>query len=633
MSSLLIFLISISLFAEELPKIQVKSVADMGEIILPRDQASEAAKLLAPLPNFNSSSGSNRTRFLQIRGVGQTGQFEHSQVNSVGVFFEGIDLSEEASVLPIWGRETWTAKYGPQSLRWGSKAFAGDLEGTSCLARNCAPFFARMEYGSFETTSLTAEKVYNYPNFSSLVGLNVGRSNGYFRNIHLGKPGAYRNEKEALLGLGYAVTGWKFREHHIFADHRNGYDSWAFSPSYDTLSDKPGLDRHQVHGHSLVYERSTGESRFHGLTSFTSTQQVESYDEDWSYDPSYDYFAEFDRHRTKLHQKLGWEYRGFEVGVHYAQFREEQIIRSFKSSVLRREAEPVFRSRSLALWSGKSWSFADWKLTASMRAEKQWIALEGLGPEISQGVEPQWAVDVKAERALTENLNSEVSFVRGYRGGGYNTSPDLARENLDFDPEQLHLVQWTTRHKGTDRQFIGNLFYQWQQHQQSRTSQQSDPLDPNSFFYYTRNEGSSRSFGLEGIAIQQAGRWTLRESLGLLHSRYRHRELAQAPKWSYNLRLEYAPYPWLAFAQMNGRAAFYHSDDHDFKSKPYHLVDAGVEYVWHRWQLRLTIENIFDQQYPVRAFYFANEPPDWEEKYYTQLGPPRTARAQLICEF
>ena len=33
--------------------------------------------------------------------------------------------------------------------------------------------------------------------------------------------------------------------------------------------------------------------------------------------------------------------------------------------------------------------------------------------------------------------------------------------------------------------------------------------------------------------------------------------------------------------------------------------------------------NVFDEDYVVRGFYFGNEPPNFEDTRYTQLGEPR----------
>ena len=113
------------------------------------DERPELSHLLSSLPNLGFVSGANRPRFFQIRGVGESSQFEHSQVNAVGMFYEGIDLSEEASSLPLFGRETLAVTYGPQVIAGGGKALAGSLEATSCLDADCVAQRWQGSVGSF----------------------------------------------------------------------------------------------------------------------------------------------------------------------------------------------------------------------------------------------------------------------------------------------------------------------------------------------------------------------------------------------------------------------------------------------------------------------------------------------------
>jgi len=73
--------------------------------------------------------------------------------------------------------------------------------------------------------------------------------------------------------------------------------------------------------------------------------------------------------------------------------------------------------------------------------------------------------------------------------------------------------------------------------------------------------------------------------------------------------------------------------DHDERSQPYYLFDLGGSLQLGPWQLRAWIQNLMDRRYEVRAYYFANEPPAWEPKHYSQWGSPRTYAVQLAYEF
>ncbi len=640
--AILLFSISILTHADEIIVIGNMPASREGALALTPSLAEEPklAELLTTLPNISFTSGSNRPRFFQIRGVGETGQFEHSQVAALGVFYEGIDLSEEASTLPLIGREFLNVKYGPQSLAWGGKALAGTVEATSCLDQACSMHRGQASGGSYRTYNLSGGSKWNVSSLTGFTGIGRTLSDGYYDNLFLHKPTSKRDETEAVLGLGYHVGNWRVREHHIVMSHRNGYDAWSVTPGFTVLSDHPGQDRHFVHGHSLQYTSGP----WQGMTSLTSTQQLESYDEDWGNNPywnsiggwnaDYNYFSAFERSRFKLHQKLSRKFGdATEVGVHFSKYNEKQIIRSYKDDVLRRTTEPDFTTQSLGLWAKHDWQDEDWVWSAHARVEKQWIALEGIGDTLKGGVEPQLGAGLSLKKVWAPGRTSELMLTRGYRGGGYNTTPGLNRALLPFGPEEIYLGQLSTESGSEGTRWMARIFYQWQHRQQVRTSVQLDPLDPSTFTYYTENQGSSRSYGFESSLSQQWRQWILSGSLGLMNSHFRNRALAQAPPWTYSARLEYAPSAFSAYAQLSGRDGYYFSDDHEFKSHPYSLVDAGTAYRMGRWELKFWVRNIFDVHYPVRAFYFANEPPLWAPKYYTQLGDPRTFGTQLVFEY
>ena len=50
-------------------------------------------ELLSRAPNVNFSSGASRGRFIQIRGIGERGQFAEPLNPSVGLLLDGVDMS------------------------------------------------------------------------------------------------------------------------------------------------------------------------------------------------------------------------------------------------------------------------------------------------------------------------------------------------------------------------------------------------------------------------------------------------------------------------------------------------------------------------------------------------------------
>jgi len=78
------------------------------------------------------------------------------------------------------------------------------------------------------------------------------------------------------------------------------------------------------------------------------------------------------------------------------------------------------------------------------------------------------------------------------------------------------------------------------------------------------------------------------------------------------------------------RADFVALDDYYFDVPPadqradaYSLTHLKAGYERDQWGVYVWARNVFDEEYIVRGFYFANEPPNWEDKRYVQLGEPR----------
>lgn len=653
MLNLLIF-ITIQAHAIELPPVTVPAPKDFADVELPEPPAGERdlSRRLQQLPNVSTASGSNRPRFVQIRGVGETSQFEHSQVNSIGLFYEGIDLSEEASVVPWLGREFTRAAYGPQSIDWGGKALGGALSVRSCLTADCTPHLWQAEAGSYRTYGLSGGSLWKGEDLAGMIAAGGRVSDGYYRNAYLDKPTGKRDEMEAVVGLEYELGSWRVRQHHLFARHRNGYDAWNFTPSFETTSDHPGADNHQVSGHSLQYAYPLHGGRLRGLTSVTLVQQLESYDEDWSnndywnslpgYNDDYNYFASFGRERLKLHQKLAWESdRGFTLGAHFYLFDEQQIQRSFKDENLRRETKPRFTSRHLAAWARKTWTDGGWRWNLGLRLENQRTELTGVDPSGARKVPLLWGAEAGVTRQWQPDLFTDVTLARGFRGAGFNSGPGIGADRVSFDPEQIYSAQASVRGEGKNPWAV-RVFHQWQFHQQTRSSFQSDPMDPNTFTYFTGNAAGSRSFGVEAVGVRRQGWLTLSGSAGWLKSQYTSYELAgqslngralpQAPEWTYSARAEWGPQKWSLFFESSGRAPYYHSAEHGGQTKAYTIEDVGVNVRHGNWRTQAWVSNVFDRRYAVRGYHFANEPPAWIPKLYEQLGPPRTYGLRLIYE-
>jgi len=103
------------------------------------------------------------------------------------------------------------------------------------------------------------------------------------------------------------------------------------------------------------------------------------------------------------------------------------------------------------------------------------------------------------------------------------------------------------------------------------------------------------------------------------------RDQAQAPRYQFNVGLEYwLTDHWQAIIQVDGRDDFYFSDSHNSQAEAYELLQAQLNYLNGPWRVSLWARNLTDEEYPIRGFFFGNDPRDeYVAETYVQYGEPR----------
>ena len=82
-------------------------------------------EILDWLPNVNYASGASRARFVQIRGIGERGQFAEPLNPSVGLVLDGVDMSGIGTAATLFDVQQVEVLRGPQGTLYGANALAG----------------------------------------------------------------------------------------------------------------------------------------------------------------------------------------------------------------------------------------------------------------------------------------------------------------------------------------------------------------------------------------------------------------------------------------------------------------------------------------------------------------------------
>jgi outer membrane receptor protein involved in Fe transport len=222
--------------------------------------------------------------------------------------------------------------------------------------------------------------------------------------------------------------------------------------------------------------------------------------------------------------------------------------------------------------------------------------------------------------------------------------PDELRE---YQPESLWSLESGLKGFFLDYQLQWNIsaFYSKRQDMQISTSRQTDPNDPLTFVFFTGNAATGSNYGIEtDFNYMLNDNFDIYGSLGLLKAQFddfvttegsfNGRDQAHAPRYNFSLGVQYHTLSgFFARLDASGKDSFYFSDSHTQQSKSYQLYNLKVGYEKDNWSVSLWGNNIFNKQYATRGFYFGLEPPNYEDKLYTQLGSPKHIGVSFDYEF
>jgi outer membrane receptor protein involved in Fe transport len=623
-------------------------------------------------PNVNLASGGGRARFVQIRGIGERGQFAEPLNSSVGLLLDGVDMSGVGTVATLFDVEQVEILRGPQGTLYGANALAGLINVVS--ADPSDELYTRLSldagnYGAFGVGGV----------ISGPLGDNVGYrlavqsygDDGFMDNRFLDRDDTDDHDELTIRGkLHWQVgpeTDLRLTLGHVDVD--NGYDAFSLDNDRNTLSDAPGQDRQQSTFGSAQLNTALGEAvTLQATVGYADSDIDYGYDEDWTYagfDPI-GYTSE-DRYRRDR-QTLNFDVRllsgqaarmpgsvDWVLGV-YGLHQEVDLERDYTFFF----GEPFasrFEVDRLAVYGELGVQMSQ-RIRASLglrfeHHESDYSDSEAVAADPKDDMVGGRLV---LEADVADDAMVYFSASRGYKAGGFNTSGTLERELRDFDPEKLW--NYEVGVKGTSAD--GRL--------QARVAaflMKRDDVQVSTFIAVSREDGSTEFIDLidnaaEGTnaGLEAEVLWMPTEQLevfasfGWLDTEFDDfinaagedldgEEQAHAPGYQFHVWGEYRfADGWFLRLAVEGRDAFYFTDGRrfapnaeDLKSDSYELVHASAGYEADRWRVSAWGRNLTDEDYAVRGFYFGNDPRDfYTARGFTQLGEPRRYGITLQLE-
>ena len=609
--------------------------------------AQHLEDLLGMIPNLNWSSATNRPRYFQIRGIGERSQYEGAPNPSVGFVVDDIDFSALGGVATLFDVEQIEVLRGPQGTRYGANGLAGliyvktkdpEFENSykiSGLVGNDGD----LGLGFRATGALSDSAAYR-------IAIHQYNADGFRYNDYLNRDDT--NKRDEFIARGKLF--WQANDNldlnftFLKANINNGFDTFNPENTFITHTDLPGKDLQDSTGLAVKANWQGNNFDLMSITSYMNADIDYSFDGDWGNDDYWGESAPYDftsaslRERTHISQEFRFIGEHWLAGIYLLDMSEDNKINEFFNGDAYKNLSSQFDATSVALFAQLDTEISENNtLTSGIRFERRNASYtDSNGIDVSPN-DNMWGGQLSLNHKINTNLNSYVTLARGYKAGGFNLSTSVPDELREYQPESLWSLESGIKgfFFGYQLQWNISAFYSKRQDMQISTSRQTDPNDPLTFVFFTGNAATGSNYGIEtDFNYMLNSNFDIYGSLGLLKAQFddfvttegsfNGRDQAHAPRYNFSLGVQYHTLNGL-FARLdtNGRDSFYFSDSHTQQSKSYQLYNLKVGYEKDTWSVSLWGNNIFNKQYATRGFFFGLEPPNYEDKLYTQLGSPR----------
>jgi iron complex outermembrane recepter protein len=652
-----------------------------------RDAGQEHFEDVLPLvPNLNWAGDTSRPRYFQIRGIGELQQYQGAPNPSVGFLIDDIDFSGLGSAATLFDVDHIEVLHGPQGTLYGANALAGLIYVKSADPEANFGGRAELDAGDFNERSYGAVLTGPVSSLDSAFRLAVQRytSDGFYHNAYLDRSNTDNRDELTLRGKWryQPNDAWRVDLTLLRAQIDNGYDAFAIDNSRTTESDHPGVDRQYSTGLSARSTYSGWEPvMLTTIATYADTKVNYGFDGDWGnpklWAPYTDDATEDQlRHRSTRSLEIrlsdtptGEAAHGISwlVGVYAFELRESLTDTSAATYVDPFDAtqnsdslsvvSSRYRSRNGAVYGQLDGNFSERaRWSVGLRGERHTsnyndnttnldapTTVNAFGPS-----DNLWGGQASIDYTVADGQHVYALIARGYKASGFNLSPGLPANQLQFAPESD--LNFEIGHKAqmsdSRLRFDTSLFYMVRHNEQLLTGEQLDPSNPDTFIFFTGNAKSGFNYGLESTVSWAATKsLEFGGSLGLLQTQYHgfvqngvtlpDRALPHAPPWQAAVNATWrdprGPYARLDVTGMG--SFFYDLPPNDTRSSAYGLVNGKLGWDTPRWEVYLWGRNLLDKNYTVRGFFFGDEPPDFPNKLYVQLGEPRNWGVHFTVRF
>ena len=656
--------------------------------VLGGDSAADRAarhveELLGLAPNVNWSTGASRSRFVQVRGIGDLEQYsEPKYYPAVGVTVDDLEVGNAANAATLFDAAQVEVLRGPQGTRFGASAHAGLVN-----IRTHEPtetFEGRLSAGVGNRGAYNLGGILSGPLGETLQGRiaiqrNVG--DGHFENAALDRDDlANFDELTVRAKLRWQPGEWSRYGLNLLAfDSDNGYDVWSLDNDRTTQSDEPGVDRQEVLGLTLTGDWELNDRyNLRALASRSDADLLYSYDVDWispdfcvTFTCSYGHDTateSFDRSQDQTSVELrllgggrslnAGEWR--QVAGLYFKATNEELRYAYPSAWYGDYAVATDYETSRAAAYGELEHALSDRLSFSLGArleafEDDYGDSNGVAHDSSETL---WNAELRARYRLGNGGLLYASVAASEKPGGVNVSAssqfalmsaafqNFMASKIRFGSERLinKELGYKTEALAGRLSFRAAAFHTARSNAQLESWMWDDAAGLWIGYLDSTSDGENYGVELESL-LEITPMLQIFANLAMLRTEVDDlmtfdldafdfqsrsgRDQAKSPKHQYAAGLNATLSANLsASISVEGRGGSFYGYYHDGRLGGYDLVNANVRWMTERFSLNLWARNLTDEKYATHGLYFGADPRDdfgfWSNRTYEQRGAPRS---------
>lgn len=249
--------------------------------------AQHIEEILQNIPNVTWTSSASRSRFIQMRGIGDLEQYaEPKYYPAVGMILDDIELGDAANAGMLFDTQQVEVLRGPQGVRFGASAYGGLLKIQSNPATSDFQGIVSGGLGNYgqQNVGLVLNGALA-ENLNGRIGFQNNKKDGFIKNDYLAKDDTSgTDETTARLKLNWQATESSSYDFNVLKfNSDSGMDAWSFDNPRATVSDEPGKDDQNTLAFSLKGSWQLSEqNQLSATISSTDSELDYAYDADWN---------------------------------------------------------------------------------------------------------------------------------------------------------------------------------------------------------------------------------------------------------------------------------------------------------------------------------------------------------------